>query len=1573
MSAARKKWNRRGFTLMEVLIVVAIIAILTALTLPGLLRSWRSMKLTELDDGARQIFLSAQNELTDWKASTGVTQLNAKMDDYESSGTIQLNDTTDVKYYRLTSQNTRTLGFDQTAALLDTMGGSYVMDLCAATGDVLGVYYAKRDDLKTEDVEGLDVTKEDARAAAGIGYYGSDDLSNKTLEVPTATLEFINDDDLYIKLAVPNVPADAGSVTFTITLKNQNTDEVIRQWEEDSFALNQWKNVRFYETQSARSADSTVTRTYYILVDSLQTNCRFYDFFTKRYDQSGDDLKVSVSNLTINDQMADVEVLSDTQNSLYQKLNSETVGVTKNVDISVANVRHLFNLDCYDDRSDDEDIKNNNNVFVNAVLTSDIDFAKYAKTSDNPTDWPNVVTHPSTFPKVVFSYYKHFTLDGNGHRLSNFNLQDGFFSCNESGTPNLTLQNLNVVNPSFTDSAGKYAGTLVSVTGAAGAVLKISNCRVWLEKNGADNMTTTLSEHTISGNSSAVPLETAVKNAVPGVGSLVGSSTGTLIITDSFAALPVSGTGSIAQNVGGLVGSCAGKLTLTNSYSSCAVNNASTDAASATGGLVGSAAGSASAISGCYSTSDVTASVGTAGTLAGTAGGLTLSGCTAYSTVTTGETTTYGPVVGGTDSTNVTYSDCHYLSQSGNEDVADAYGESLPDGLTAHEYGDLVATPANTAANSNPYGTPPEDHPIFPFTLLTRINEANQTETIPHYGDWPAEIEPAESTIYGLCYYEKYDDGTYGFYGYDKAGNSLNTLQGNERQIQNAGYGVAVFVNEVAKRPHVGTWNYATLSNSPEELQQYGIDLYTITDAMTKFPSYQRPYYENAITDEQTGRQLYINPKCAAALTMNPADNSEQVPLQIRTEFQLTSMLNVAVELWLKQTHDIKIESDQTEMINGNRKFVFDGGGNRIMQLKKPLFDSVACTLKNIVLTDVEISGNDVAPLAKVSNGGTVENCRVIGGTITAASYGGDAAGFIARTDNSTQITNCYTANCTVTATKGSASGFICSAQGTISNCHANNTVKSTGGKAAGFIIEITNKLAQITNCYTANCTVLSSSGTASGFICSAQGTITNCRVGSSSAVSTVESTIGSAAGLVCTADDGTIKGCSVENITVTGCSYWGSDPGAAGFAGTISGCSISDCSVTNATISCPIGSTRASGFITFANSPVTNCSVTGGAVTSAQYAAGFCIDNYSQITGCSAKSVEVQGDKFAAGFAYSNKGNWNAKITYSFVSEGEISGDKAAGFVYINEEWHASVSQCYAELKSVTGTDSAAGFVYKNQSNCTVTDCYAVGTGAIAAKVAAGFCYFNQGGWSSGTIQNCYAIMRMDTGSTSAYGFSPSGGTIKNCYWGRDLGFNVDVASDPIMAKTRAEMTGMTDTLGSEWGSPPHTYPTDLTGEYPYPGLKDLDHYGDWPELPETEFTYLGIVSKVEKKNKGIVFSGCYLENGKEMILEPPDSGSNITTLGCCLLLKETDPQIGWSIQYNGRDCDVREISLTPSKDNGSLTQYRLYQIFYRDDPDYAVVPEWNGVLTLTGYGNTFCFSGKINGKGYSWFQLKE
>ena len=71
MSSGRHggKLGKKGFSLPELLIVVALMGILAVITMTGIIVFAKDLKLMEMDGIAKQIFVAAQNHLTRMEAS----------------------------------------------------------------------------------------------------------------------------------------------------------------------------------------------------------------------------------------------------------------------------------------------------------------------------------------------------------------------------------------------------------------------------------------------------------------------------------------------------------------------------------------------------------------------------------------------------------------------------------------------------------------------------------------------------------------------------------------------------------------------------------------------------------------------------------------------------------------------------------------------------------------------------------------------------------------------------------------------------------------------------------------------------------------------------------------------------------------------------------------------------------------------------------------------------------------------------------------------------------------------------------------------------------------------------------------------------------------------------------------------------------------------------------------------------------------------------------------------------------------------------------------------------------------
>ena len=139
----RKSRKDRGFSLAEMLIVVAIIAVLMGVSFVAVQSHQRSMTRLEFDTIAKEIFVAAQNHLT---AAESQGYLNESID-YGSKGTRLAGDdeTADV-YYVVSGGKDEILKLMLPDYALDptVLSGSYIIRYQPSSATVLDVFYSKK-------------------------------------------------------------------------------------------------------------------------------------------------------------------------------------------------------------------------------------------------------------------------------------------------------------------------------------------------------------------------------------------------------------------------------------------------------------------------------------------------------------------------------------------------------------------------------------------------------------------------------------------------------------------------------------------------------------------------------------------------------------------------------------------------------------------------------------------------------------------------------------------------------------------------------------------------------------------------------------------------------------------------------------------------------------------------------------------------------------------------------------------------------------------------------------------------------------------------------------------------------------------------------------------------------------------------------------------------------------------------------------------------------------------------------------------------------------------------------------
>lgn len=731
-----KNRSSRGFTIQELLAVVAILILSCAIAIPAIAAIQKNLKMTELDDTARQIYLVAQNRLTSMKASGSLTgfvdelatdypqrrlsEINLCPQDYDLAGDDW------KKLYVLTDRDAivqELFGGDSVLLSSLPQDRHVILEMNPESGDVYGVFYAEKDFAYDEvNANGLPTRDRRERKAVMVGYYGGAFGLSAESDYPTQLnpeIEIINQEDLYAKISCTGLRKLLKTQQY-LTAKITLADE---EYVPDGETHIWTKELRGSKDFWLRND----TLTFYVLLDSIRGGQEAFARITDGRLNAGDNLKLTVELRYDHDDRVITGVNTvDAGNSLFGSRDADG-------NLTVHALRHLNNL-----RSTIYPAKSGG---ITITQTAAIDFEVNSEDVGSRNWQSNAVLpgaplenplaagmQPIDNPKLLSGS----TYLGNKNNLIHFKIRGA--GTNNTGLfetmDRCTVQNVRLVNFDVSGAgnvgtlAGEMKGGAVRATGAY-----LSNVDTY--GRHLPDMNARMEQYRVRATG---------ENA----GGLVGKTTGGVAFTDSFGAIRVDA----ASYAGGLVGrQQSGRIQ--NCYASGDVT-----AASYAGGLVGYA--DTADVQNCYATSVVTAN-DHAGDIIGYAARGSIANSVAYGMVTRADGASdmqTSAAICGNRGTSVKLTNCRYLRQTNYN--SDYY---IPAGAAPYGYTDLKKNITNSKANSHPYSVGLANA-VFPFALLQDTDGA----ILDHYGDWPTELKLQTS----LVYYEKYatPDAEGKYFGY---------------------------------------------------------------------------------------------------------------------------------------------------------------------------------------------------------------------------------------------------------------------------------------------------------------------------------------------------------------------------------------------------------------------------------------------------------------------------------------------------------------------------------------------------------------------------------------------------------------------------------------------------------------------------------------------------------------------------------------------------------------------------------------------------------------------------------------
>lgn len=235
--AARKTKKTNGFTLSEVLVVVALLAVLLAFAVPAVLGYVRRLKLRALDTDAQTIFMAAQDRLTAMAASGELAALKADGQSFEhevtaddGSGAV----TGRVLLHYLDSDLPDENALDLEAILpfgsieSELRTGRFVIEYSRETGAVYAVWYTDEEGFAYNPTTGRPPEDFGARLELDplVGFFGGSIVDRPEVgQLPLPSLRLTNSELLCLDITVPNDAAGTLSGTqISVTLAGNDAD-----------------------------------------------------------------------------------------------------------------------------------------------------------------------------------------------------------------------------------------------------------------------------------------------------------------------------------------------------------------------------------------------------------------------------------------------------------------------------------------------------------------------------------------------------------------------------------------------------------------------------------------------------------------------------------------------------------------------------------------------------------------------------------------------------------------------------------------------------------------------------------------------------------------------------------------------------------------------------------------------------------------------------------------------------------------------------------------------------------------------------------------------------------------------------------------------------------------------------------------------------------------------------------------------------------------------------------------------------------------------------------------------------
>lgn len=502
----RRLGSRKGFTMVETLVAVGILVILMGLATPAVLSIQKNLKMVELDNIARSIFVAAQNRMTALKSAGGLEDLGGVvMEQKPQDFPDETLSWQKGEYFYLTHTPKGEDEAGLSALIQDhavesnVWENNFLVEFNRVTGQVYGVFYGEKA-FTYQDLSRLPERTRTHRRAIPVGYYGGSAIQAPDLEkIDLGEVKVENTETLTLTIT----PAHPAELLYTVTVAGRASGAEVTYEDLGKLAA------------SRPHISGTMADGYQVILDTLEQNLQFKELFPTFL--PGEDLEITVTARQREGNARSPEK-KVTTNSLFAAREEETV--------QVAYGRHLQNLE--------PTVSSVEETVTAGVQTEKINWSGYyQRTKFIPISNPNLLSYQGQDNEI-----RNLTIGA----IQGIDGDDSGLFGHFTGE---TIHGVRLVNATIHGNA-QYAGMLAGQAGTEGKAATISRCLAYAEADGkADDR---------FERACSLVIDNDVQGAT--VGGLVGKMRGT--ITDSAASIPrIKADRGLA---GGLVGSISGSV-----------------------------------------------------------------------------------------------------------------------------------------------------------------------------------------------------------------------------------------------------------------------------------------------------------------------------------------------------------------------------------------------------------------------------------------------------------------------------------------------------------------------------------------------------------------------------------------------------------------------------------------------------------------------------------------------------------------------------------------------------------------------------------------------------------------------------------------------------------------------------------------------------------------------------------------------------------------------------------------------------------------------------------------------------